>query len=229
MTLPIENDWKPILIKAQQQASYASLRNFLIKEYSQHTIYPKKEEIWQAFEWTPYSQVKVVILGQDPYHGKHQAHGLSFSVRPKVPLPPSLKNIYKELERDLNIKPVSHGYLKKWADEGVLLLNTVLTVREGEAHSHRNKGWEEVTDYVIDALNERPEPMVFMLWGNAAKKKLKQIDSSKHVVLSTSHPSPLSAYRGFLGSGVFSEANKKLEELGYEGVDWSLPENPIEN
>lgn len=229
MTLPVENDWKPILEKAQQQASYQKLRGFLKEEYSQHTIYPEKENIWQAFEWTPYRKVKVVILGQDPYHGKDQAHGLSFSVRPKVALPPSLRNIYKELERDLNIKPVSHGYLKKWAEEGVLLLNTVLTVRQGEAHSHRRKGWEELTDYVIEALNNRAEPMVFLLWGNAAKKKMKQIDQKRHVVLTTSHPSPLSAHRGFLGSGIFSEANRKLEELGYEPVDWSLPENPVEN
>lgn len=229
MALPVENDWKPILKEAQQQASYQQLRDFLEKEYSQHTIYPKKEHIWKAFEWTPYSQVKVVILGQDPYHGKDQAHGLSFSVRPNVALPPSLKNIYKELERDLTIKPVRHGYLKKWAKEGVLLLNTVLTVRQGEAHSHRKKGWEELTDYVIEALNEREEPMVFLLWGNAAKKKMKQIDQNRHVVLTTTHPSPLSAHRGFLGSGIFSEANKKLEELGCQPIDWSLPDEPEEN
>ncbi|GAB2488615.1 uracil-DNA glycosylase [Alkalibacterium psychrotolerans] len=229
MTLPVLNDWKPILENAQEQLNYKELRGFLKKEYSQHTVYPEKEHIWQAFEWTPYSDVKVVILGQDPYHGKDQAHGLSFSVRPHVSLPPSLRNIYKELERDLNITPVSHGYLKKWAEEGVLLLNTVLTVREGQAHSHRNKGWEELTDYVINALNEREEPMVFLLWGNAAKKKMKQIDQNRHVVLTTSHPSPLSAHRGFLGSGIFSEANKELKNLGYEPVDWSLPENPSEN
>lgn len=229
MTLPVLNDWKPILKNAQEQLNYKELREFLKKEYSQHTVYPEKEHIWQAFEWTPYSDVKVVILGQDPYHGKDQAHGLSFSVRPHVSLPPSLRNIYKELERDLNITPVSHGYLKKWAEEGVLLLNTVLTVREGQAHSHRNKGWEELTDYVINALNEREEAMVFLLWGNAAKKKMKQIDQNRHVVLTTSHPSPLSAHRGFLGSGIFSEANRELKNLGYEPVDWSLPENPSEN
>lgn len=229
MTLPVLNDWKPILENAQEQLNYKELRGFLKKEYSQHTVYPEKEHIWQAFEWTPYSDVKVVILGQDPYHGKDQAHGLSFSVRPHVSLPPSLRNIYKELKRDLNITPVSHGYLKKWAEEGVLLLNTVLTVREGQAHSHRNKGWEELTDYVINALNEREEPMVFLLWGNAAKKKMKQIDQNRHVVLTTSHPSPLSAHRGFLGSGIFSEANRELKNLGYEPVDWSLPENPSEN
>lgn len=229
MTLPVQNDWKPILEKAQQQPSYEQLRDFLKEEYTQHTIYPAKEHIWQAFEWTPYKKVKVVILGQDPYHGKDQAHGLSFSVRPKIGLPPSLKNIYKELERDLNITPVTHGYLKKWAKEGVLLLNTVLTVREGQAHSHRNKGWEDLTDYVIEALNAREEAMVFMLWGNAAKKKMKQIDLDRHVVLSTSHPSPLSAHRGFLGSGIFSDANRELEQLDYQPIDWSLPAKPEEN
>lgn len=229
MTLPVENDWKPILLKAQQQASYQKLREFLKEEYRQHTIYPEKDCIWQAFELTPYSKVKVVILGQDPYHGKYQAHGLSFSVRPKVALPPSLRNIYKELERDLNIKPVNHGYLKKWAEEGVLLLNTVLTVRQGEAHSHRNKGWEELTDYVIEALNNRDEPMVFLLWGNEAKKKMKQINQKRHVVLTTSHPSPLSAYRGFLGSGIFSETNNRLQGLGFQPIDWSIPDTVEED
>lgn len=228
MPIPIINDWKPILEEASQSSSYQNLRVFLKKEYSSYTIYPKKEDIWNAFEWTPYHKVKVVILGQDPYHGINQAHGLSFSVRPKVAIPPSLQNMYKELERDLNIKPVTHGYLKKWADEGVLLLNTVLTVREGQANSHRNKGWEIFTDQVISALSEREEPMVFLLWGNAARKKQTMIDESKHVVLTTSHPSPLSAYRGFLGSGIFSKTNHVLKELGHEPIDWKLPENSLD-
>lgn len=228
MPIPIINDWKPILEEASQSSSYQNLREFLKKEYSSYTIYPKKEDIWNAFEWTPYHKVKVVILGQDPYHGINQAHGLSFSVRPKVAIPPSLQNMYKELERDLNIKPVTHGYLKKWADEGVLLLNTVLTVREGQANSHRNKGWEIFTDQVISALSEREEPMVFLLWGNAARKKQTMIDESKHVVLTTSHPSPLSAYRGFLGSGIFSQTNHVLKELGHEPIDWKLPENSLD-
>ncbi|MCC5894228.1 MAG: uracil-DNA glycosylase [Alkalibacterium sp.] len=228
MSIPVVNDWNPILLKASQSSSYEKLREFLKEEYQSHTIYPVKEDIWNAFEWTPYHKVKVVILGQDPYHGKNQAHGLSFSVRPSVAIPPSLKNMYKELERDLNIKPVSHGYLKKWAEEGVLLLNTVLTVREGQAHSHQNKGWEEFTNHVIQALNEREEPIVFLLWGNAAQKKQSMIDESKHVVLTTSHPSPLSAYRGFLGSGIFSRTNQVLKEMGTEPIDWKLPENPLE-
>ncbi|SDK00882.1 uracil-DNA glycosylase [Alkalibacterium thalassium] len=228
MSIPVDNDWTPILKEAEQTASYQELREFLKKEYAEATVYPVVEDIWQAFEWTPFSEVKVVILGQDPYHGRYQAHGLSFSVRPEVDVPPSLKNMYKELERDLGIPPVSHGYLKKWAEEGVLLLNTVLTVRGGEAHSHRNRGWEDLTDHVIKALSEREEPIVFLLWGNAAQRKEKMIDTSRHVVLKTSHPSPLSAYRGFLGSGVFSETNRILEKMGFEPVDWSLPENPYD-
>lgn len=226
MSIPVDNDWTPILKEAEHTASYQELREFLKKEYAEGAVYPVMDDIWQAFEWTPFSKVKVVILGQDPYHGRHQAHGLSFSVRPEVDVPPSLRNMYKELESDLGIPPVSHGYLKKWAEEGVLLLNTVLTVRGGEAHSHRNRGWEELTDHVIKSLSEREEPIVFLLWGNAAQKKEKMIDASRHVVLKTSHPSPLSAYRGFLGSGVFSETNRILEKMGHEPVDWSLPENP---
>lgn len=228
MSIPVKNDWKPILEQASQSESYQKLREFLKDEYASHRIYPEMDDIWQAFEWTPYHKVKVVILGQDPYHGEKQAHGLSFSVRPSVAAPPSLKNMYKELERDLGIKPVSHGYLKKWADEGVLLLNTVLTVREGQAHSHRGKGWEELTDYVISQLNEREKPMVFLLWGNAAQKKQSMIDDSKHIVLATSHPSPLSAYRGFLGSGIFSETNNALMKIKQEPIDWKLPENVLD-
>lgn len=228
MSIPVLNDWKPIFEEASHSLSYQNLREFLKDEYSQYTIYPKKEHIWQAFEWTPYHKVKVVLLGQDPYHGADQAHGLSFSVRPNVAIPPSLKNIYKELERDLAIEPVAHGYLKKWAEQGVLLLNTVLTVRKGQAHSHQNKGWEDLTDLVISSLNSREEPMVFLLWGNAAKKKRAMIDESRHVVLTTSHPSPLSAYRGFLGSGVFSKTNEALKEMGNDPIDWQLPENARE-
>lgn len=228
MSIPVTNDWKPILEQAIQSSTYQNLRDFLKEEYASQTIYPEMTDIWQAFEWTPYCEVKVVLLGQDPYHGVKQAHGLSFSVRPGVTVPPSLKNMYKELERDLSIQPVNHGYLRKWAEEGVLLLNTVLTVREGQAHSHRGKGWEELTDYVITQLNERDEPIVFLLWGNAAQKKQKMIDDTKHIVLTTSHPSPLSAYRGFLGSGIFSDTNKALEDIGVEPIDWKLPENPVE-
>lgn len=226
MPIAVENDWKPILEEAAKAESYQNLRQFLISEYQTQTIYPKMDNIWQAFKWTLYQEVKVVILGQDPYHGPNQAHGLSFSVQPGVSLPPSLRNIYKELQDDLGYLPVKHGYLKHWAKQGVLLLNTVLTVRAGQAHSHRNKGWEVLTDTVIQELNKREKPMVFLLWGGAAKKKRAMIDESKHVVLTSVHPSPLSAHRGFFGSRPFSKTNKALEEMGQEPIDWQLPDQP---
>ncbi|MER2063208.1 MAG: uracil-DNA glycosylase [Alkalibacterium sp.] len=226
MTIPVENDWKPILERAADRKSYQTLRKFLIEEYENGTVYPEKETIWQAFQWTPYQEVKVVLLGQDPYHGKNQAHGLSFSVKPDVAIPPSLRNMYKELESDLGIPPASHGYLKKWAEEGVLLLNTVLTVRRGEAHSHQKKGWEQLTDEVIRALNAREKPVVFLLWGNAAKAKRKMIDEEKHTVITSAHPSPLSAYRGFFGSRPYSRTNEALSEAGMAPIDWKLPEKP---
>lgn len=228
MAIAVENDWKPILEKAAQKDSYQNLRKFLVDEYNAYPIYPEMNNIWQAFQWTPYKDVKVVILGQDPYHGENQAHGLSFSVQPGIPLPPSLRNIYKELEDDLGIEPVTHGYLKSWALQGVLLLNTVLTVRAGQAHSHREKGWEDLTDEVIRALNEREKPMVFILWGGAAQRKRSMIDESKHVILASSHPSPLSSYRGFFGSNPFSKANEALQELGQDPIDWQLPKIPEE-
>ena len=228
MTIPVENDWQPILKKAAENDSYIDLKRFLKEEYETQTVYPDKENVWRAFEWTPYHKVKVVLLGQDPYHGENQAHGLSFSVYPSVPVPPSLRNMYKELEADLGISPVSHGYLEKWAEEGVLLLNTVLTVRKGEAHSHQKKGWEELTDDVIRSLNRREQPVVFLLFGNAAKIKRKMIDESKHTIITAAHPSPLSAYRGFFGSRPFSQANEALKKMGNTPVDWQLPENPVQ-
>lgn len=226
MTIPVENNWKPILEKASEADSYKELKQFLKSEYASETVFPPKENVWQAFEWTPYDKVKTVILGQDPYHGENQAHGLSFSVTPEVSIPPSLRNIYKELESDLGIPPVSHGYLKKWAEEGVLLLNTVLTVRKGMAQSHQKKGWEDLTDSVIRALNERSKPVVFILWGSSAKAKRKMIDETKHVVITSVHPSPLSSYRGFFGSKPFSRTNEALIEMGEDPIDWKLPENP---
>lgn len=228
MAIAVENDWKPILEKAAQKESYQQLRKFLVNEYNTQTIYPTMDNIWQAFQWTPYKEVKVVILGQDPYHGINQAHGLSFSVQPGVPLPPSLRNIYLELQNDLGVEPVQHGYLKSWAVQGVLLLNTVLTVRAGQAHSHREKGWEDVTDQVIQSLNEREKPIVFILWGGAAQRKRSMIDEAKHVILTSPHPSPLSAYRGFFGSKPFSQANEALNRLGQDPIDWKLPQNPEE-
>lgn len=228
MPIPVENDWKPILKKMEATESYQQLREFLVEEYNTKIIYPKKENIWQAFEWTPYNEVKAVILGQDPYHGANQAHGLAFSVRPEVKLPPSLKNIYKELQDDLGLEPVQHGYLKSWAQQGVLMLNTILTVRAGEAHSHKNHGWELLTDEVIKALNEREKPVVFILWGSPAQKKRKMIDETKHKVVASVHPSPLAAYRGFFGSKPFSKTNELLEASGQEPINWKLPANPIE-
>lgn len=227
MPIPGENDWKPILKKIEETESYQQLREFLVREYNTETIYPKKENIWQAFEWTPYSEVKAVILGQDPYHGVNQAHGLAFSVRPEVKLPPSLKNIYKELQDDLGIAPVKHGYLKSWAQQGVLMLNTILTVRAGEAHSHKNKGWELLTDEVIRALNEREKPVVFILWGTPAQKKREMIDETKHKVITAVHPSPLAAYRGFFGSKPFSKTNEFLRQSNQEPIDWKLPVDPM--
>ncbi|WP_080147191.1 uracil-DNA glycosylase [Marinilactibacillus piezotolerans] len=226
MPIPVQNDWAPVLKKVEDTDAYQELKQFLIDEYNTETIYPKKENIWQAFEWTPYHEVKAVILGQDPYHGANQAHGLAFSVKPEVKLPPSLKNIYKELHDDLGIEPVSHGYLKSWAKQGVLLLNTVLTVRAGEAHSHKNKGWELLTDEVIRALNERQKTVVFILWGSPAQKKRALIDETKHKIVSSVHPSPLSAYRGFFGSKPFSKTNELLIESGQEPIDWKIPEDP---
>lgn len=228
MTIPVENKWEPILQEAASQESYQKLRNFLKKEYQTETIYPNMNNIWQAFELTDYQDVKVVILGQDPYHGPGQSHGLAFSVRPQVKIPPSLKNIYQELETDLGVTAPNHGYLKSWAKEGVLLLNTVLTVRAHQAHSHRNKGWEDLTNFVIQALNERTKPMVFILWGNAAITKEKMIDTSRHKIIKSPHPSPLSAYRGFFGSRPFSQANAFLEKTGQAPINWQLPQNPEE-
>ena len=225
MTLPVKNDWLPILNEQINTPSYQSLKAFLVHDYQETTVYPEMHHIWQAFEWTPYNEVKVVILGQDPYHGPNQAHGLSFSVLPNVKIPPSLANIYKELQSDLGIPPVNHGYLESWAKQGVLLLNTVLTVRKGQAHSHKGKGWEELTDAVIKKLSDRDKPMVFILWGSPSIKKRVLIDEKKHVVLTSVHPSPLSAYRGFFGSKPFSKTNEALIRFGEEPINWQLPES----
>lgn len=224
LSIPIRNNWQPIIEEAASTPTYQKLREFLKEEYSTYTIFPTMENIWTAFQWTDYEDVKVVILGQDPYHGEGQAHGLSFSVQPQVKIPPSLRNIYKELEDDLGISPVNHGYLKSWAEQGVFLLNAVLTVRSGEANSHRGKGWEELTDFAIASLNEREEPIVFILWGASARKKQALIDTDKHYVITSAHPSPLSAHRGFLGSKPFSKTNELLEAFGQEPIDWQLPE-----
>lgn len=220
----IHNSWQTILTDEFEKEYYQKLRNFLKKEYTTQKIHPDMYHIYEALELTPYEKVKVVILGQDPYHGVNQAHGLSFSVQPGVKIPPSLNNIYKELQSDLGISPVKHGNLVSWAKQGVLLLNTVLTVREGQAYSHRGKGWEILTDKIIEKLNEREKPIIFILWGKPAQEKMKMIDKSRHIILTSAHPSPLSAHRGFLGSKPFSKTNDALMALGEIPIDWQLPE-----
>ena len=220
----IHNSWQTILTDEFEKEYYQKLRNFLKKEYTTQKIHPDMYHIYEALELPPYEKVKVVILGQDPYHGVNQAHGLSFSVQPGVKIPPSLNNIYKELQSDLGISPVKHGNLVSWAKQGVLLLNTVLTVREGQAYSHRGKGWEILTDKIIEKLNEREKPIVFILWGKPAQEKMKMIDKSRHIILTSAHPSPLSAHRGFLGSKPFSKTNDALMALGETPIDWQLPE-----
>lgn len=220
--IKIQNDWQPIIEEATNTESYQSLKRFLIDEYEEHIVYPPIEEIWTAFEWTPYKDVKVVIIGQDPYHGPNQAHGLSFSVKETVKIPPSLRNIYKELENDLKYPPVNHGYLKKWAKQGVLMLNTVLTVRAHTPNSHKNKGWEKVTNHAIEALNDLDHAVVFLLWGRHAQQKKDLINTNKHFIIESSHPSPFSARHSFFGSKPFSKVNALLEADGQTSIDWKL-------
>lgn len=220
----IHNSWQEILNDEFSKEYYLQLREFLKQEYGSQTIFPDMYHIYSALELTPYEEVKVVILGQDPYHGPNQAHGLSFSVQPGVRIPPSLQNIYKELQSDLGYPPVNHGFLESWAKQGVLLLNTVLTVRSGQAYSHRGKGWEKLTDAIIQKLNERDKPIVFILWGKPAQEKIKMIDTSRHIVIQSSHPSPLAAHRGFFGSKPFSKTNDALLALGETPINWQLPE-----
>lgn len=219
----INNDWWPVLKPQFETANYQQLHNFLVDEYGHQQVYPEMHHIFEAFNWTPFSKVKVVILGQDPYHGPGQAHGCSFSVLPGVAVPPSLQNIYKELQADLGCPPVKHGYLRSWAEQGVLLLNSVLTVRAGQAYSHQGHGWEQLTDATIVALSERPAPVVFILWGRAARDKKRLIDLKRNFVVESAHPSPLSAYRGFFGSRPFSKTNQFLEMTGQAPINWQLP------
>ena len=216
------NDWKDILEQEFVKDYYSELEEFLQKEYSTYQVYPKKEDIFNAFRFTPYANVKVVILGQDPYHGEGQAHGLSFSVPPGAKKPPSLLNIFKELNQDQGIPIPDHGCLTKWAEEGVLLLNTVLTVRCGEPNSHKQKGWEQFTDNIIKVLNQRDRPLVFILWGKNAQQKIELISNKRHYILKSSHPSPFSARKGFFGSRVFSKVNTILSEEGIVPINWGL-------
>lgn len=222
--IKMEESWKRRLLNEFQKPYMLQLKEFLQGELaSQQLIYPKGDEYFSAFNMTPFDNVKVVILGQDPYHGPNQAHGLCFSVRPKVSVPPSLQNIYKELKQDQGIQVPSHGYLQYWAEQGVLLLNATLTVRAGQAGSHQKKGWEEFTDAAIRLLNSERDHLVFLLWGSYAQKKGSVIDQNRHLVLKAPHPSPLSAHRGFLGCGHFSKANQYLISHGKKPIDWQLP------
>lgn len=219
---PFQNDWQELLKEECKQPYYLKLMEYVEAEYEAGIVYPAKRDIFNAFHYTAYEDTKVVILGQDPYHGPHQAHGLSFSVQRGVKAPPSLKNIFKELQQDLGCSPPDHGYLLPWAEQGVLLLNTVLTVRQSEPNSHKGKGWERLTNRVIELLNDRSQPIVFILWGRQAQEKKALISSPQHCVLEAAHPSPFSANRGFFGSQPFSKANRFLLQTGQEPIDWNL-------
>lgn len=220
MEVKIEKSWQAILQDEFDKPYFNLLTNFVRKEYQTKTIYPPAKLIFNAFDLTSFDNVKVVIIGQDPYHGEHQAHGLCFSVNDNIAFPPSLINIFKELERDLQIPFPKSGNLERWARQGVFLLNATLTVEAGRAGSHQNKGWEEFTDRVIKELSERREHIVFMLWGSYAQKKGAVIDTKKHCVLKSVHPSPLSAYRGYIGCGHFSAANDYLKRVGKTPIQW---------
>ncbi|MEI4768968.1 uracil-DNA glycosylase [Psychrobacillus sp. FJAT-51614] len=214
--------WKEIFEEERNKPYIVKLKDFLDKQYTAHTIYPAHADIGSAFRATPFNEVKVVILGQDPYHGPGQAHGMSFSVKPGVKIPPSLRNMFKELSDDIGCPFPTSGYLKKWARQGVLLLNTVLTVRAGDANSHKGQGWEVFTDTIITKLSDREKPIIFVLWGKPAQLKKKLIDTSKHVILEAPHPSPLSAHRGFFGSKPYSKINAQLVAWGEQPIDFCL-------
>ncbi len=218
----IDNDWLEPLSAEFGKPYYASLYKFVNDEYNRYTIYPKKQDVFAAYSRTPLAKVKVLILGQDPYHEPGQAHGLCFSVNPGVDIPPSLANIFKELHDDIGCDIPDSGSLIKWADQGVMLLNTVLTVRAHQANSHQGKGWEQFTDATIAALNRQDRPIVYMLWGRSARKKAAMLNNPKQLVLEAAHPSPLSAYNGFFGCRHFSQANDYLAANGEEPIDWSL-------
>ena len=218
----ITNDWLDVIGEEFQKPYYLELRQFLLQEYRNRMIFPPADDIFNAFHYTCLDDVKVLLLGQDPYHNDHQAHGLCFSVNPEQEVPPSLVNIYQELHDDIGCYIPNNGYLKKWADQGVLLLNTVLTVRAHQANSHQGKGWEKFTDAVIQAVNDIDRPIVIFLWGRPAQAKLPMLANPKHLVLTAPHPSPLSAYRGFFGCKHFSQANEFLVKNGISPIDWQI-------
>lgn len=218
----LDNDWEELLKDEFKKEYYLKLREFLKEEYSTKIIYPNMYNIFEALKHTSYKDTKVLILGQDPYHGENQAHGLAFSVQPNVAIPPSLLNIYKELKNDIGCFIPNNGYLIPWADQGILLLNTALTVRAHEANSHKGRGWEIFTDKIIELLNDREDPVIFVLWGANARKKKELINSNIHYVLEAPHPSPLSASRGFFGCKHFSKINEILTDLGKTPIDWQI-------
>lgn len=218
----ITNDWLTEIKDEFNKPYYKELYKFIVDEYKNHIIYPKADDIFNAFHLTPLKDVKVVIIGQDPYHNEGQAHGLCFSVQPGTQIPPSLVNIYKELKDDLGCYIPNNGYLEKWAKQGVLLLNTVLTVRAHQAYSHQGKGWEKFTDAVIEAVNSQDRPIVFILWGRPAQSKMSMLNNKKHLIMQAPHPSPLSAYRGFFGCRHFSKANDFLISHHIEPIDWQI-------
>ncbi len=218
----LQNDWVEAIGEEFKKPYYASLYKFVKEEYSTKVIYPPADDIFNAMHLTPLGQVKVLILGQDPYHNQGQAHGLCFSVRPEVDIPPSLENIYKELQDDLGCEIPNNGYLVKWARQGVLMLNTVLTVRAHQAFSHQGKGWEQFTDAIIREVNAQDRPIVYMLWGKPAQSKIPMLNNPKHLILKAPHPSPLSAYRGFFGCKHFSQANEFLAANGIDPIDWQI-------
>jgi len=221
MDLPAS--WRTVLQDELEKPYFAKLQQFVEEERSTQTIYPPADEVFTALKLTPYDSVRVFLLGQDPYHGEGQAHGLCFSVKPGIKPPPSLVNIYKELQSDTGATIPEHGYLTHWAEQGVLMLNAVLTVRQATPNSHKSKGWEKFTDAVIRHVNAKPDPVVFLLWGGYARKKTKLIDADRHVVIESAHPSPLSARNGFFGSQPFSKINTALQEAGHDAIDWQIP------
>ena len=223
MTTPIPADWQPILEEQTSQPYYARLQEFVARERAEHTVYPPAPEVYQALELTPFARARVLLLGQDPYPGAGQAHGLCFSVRPGVPQPRSLRNIFTELHNDVGVPAPNHGYLAHWAEQGILMLNAVLTVRAGQPNSHKRQGWETFTDAIIAALSARATPVVFVLWGGYAQKKRALIDTSRHAVVESAHPSPLSASHGFLGSRPFSRVDAALHAAGQPPIDWAIP------
>lgn len=227
MKLAIKNDWGEILSEEFEKDYFKNLTSFLVNEYKTEVCFPAEKDIFNAFEFCIFQEVKVVILGQDPYHGNGQAHGLSFSVPEGIKIPPSLRNIYKELASDLNVTTPTQGNLTSWAKQGVFLLNATLTVRKSTPASHQKQGWEEFTDSLIKIISEKKESIVFVLWGKFAEKKTTLIDESKHLIITSSHPSPFSVHRGFLGSKPFSKTNEFLEKKGIEKIDWELKDKQV--